>query len=156
MPTTILAKELRDELTAIAQAHGCELLEAEFKAGTLRLILDRPEGIRLEDCEAVSREASARLDVEDFGRGRYSLEVSSPGLDRKLYGPLDFERYVGRRVKVRHLDPETGTRATVRARLAAFRDDEGRGEIDLTETEDRRDRTIRLEAIQIARLEVEL
>ncbi|MCB9378023.1 MAG: ribosome maturation factor RimP [Holophagales bacterium] len=155
MPTTILPSELREELVAIAEAHGCELLEAEFKAGVLRLVLDRAEGVRLEDCEAVSREASTRLDVEDFGRGRYTLEVSSPGLDRKLYGPADYARFVGRRVRVRYLDAETGRRATVVARLSAFREERG-GEIDLTETEDRRDRTIRLEAIQLARLEIEL
>jgi len=156
MPTTILPRELRDELAAIAQAHGCELLEAEFKAGLLRLVLDRAEGVRLEDCAAVSREASARLDVEDFGRGRYTLEVSSPGLDRKLYGPGDYARFVGRRVRVRFVDAETGRRATVVARLAAYRDDERGGEVDLTETEDRRNRTIRLEAIQLAKLEIEL
>lgn len=156
MPTTSLEPELRDELAAIAEANGCELLHTEFKAGTLRLILDRPGGVRLEDCEAVSREASARLDVEGFGRGRYTLEVSSPGLDRQLYGPRDYGRFVGKRVRVRYVDPETGRRATVSARLAAYRGDEEGGEIDLTETEDRRDRTVRLTAIQLTKLEIEL
>jgi len=156
MPTTTLAKELHDELAAIARDHGCELLEAEFKAGTLRLVLDRPEGIRLEDCEAVSREASARLDVEDFGRGRYTLEVSSPGLDRKLYGPADYRRFTGKRIRVRFVDPESGRRATLVGRLAAFRPDGGGGEIELTETEDRRDRTIRLETVHLTKLEIEL
>jgi ribosome maturation factor RimP len=156
MPGRTLDPELRAELASIAEARGCELLHAEFKSGTLRLILDRPEGVGLEDCEAVSKQASAVLDVADFGRGRYTLEVSSPGLDRELYGPRDFERFVGRRVRVRYLDPETRNRVTVVARLAAFRPAAGGGEIDLNGTEDRRDRTLRLEDVQHARLEIEL
>jgi ribosome maturation factor RimP len=157
MAVRTLDPELAAELASIAEARGCELLHAEFKSGTLQLILDRPDGVRLEDCEAVSKEASALLDVADFGRGRYTLEVSSPGLDRQLYRASDFGRFVGRRVRVRHLDPLTGQRATVVARLAAFRPDApGGGEIDLTESEDRRDRTLRLDQIQLAKLEIEL
>lgn len=151
-----LEPELRTELASIAEARGCELLHVEFKGGTLRLILDRPGGVRLEDCEGVSKEASAFLDLADWGRGRYTLEVSSPGLDRELYGPRDYERFVGRRVRVRHLDPETGRRATVVARLAGFRMTAEGGEIHLTEAEDRRDRTLRLADVQLTRLEIEL
>jgi len=76
--------ELGAELAGIAAAQGCELLQVEFQAGTLRLILDREGGVRLEDCETVSKLASAFLDVRNFGPGRYTLEVSSPGLDRQL------------------------------------------------------------------------
>lgn len=151
-----LEPELRTELASIAEARGCELLHVEFKGGTLRLILDRPGGVRLEDCEGVSKEASAFLDLADWGRGRYTLEVSSPGLDRELYGPRDYERFVGRRVRGRHLDPETGGRATVVARLAGFRMTAEGGEIHLTEAEDRRDRTLRLADVQLTRLEIEL
>ncbi len=151
-----LEPELRTELASIAEARGCELLHVEFKGGTLRLILDRPGGVRLEDCEGVSKEASAFLDLADWGRGRYTLEVSSPGLDRELYGPRDYERFVGRRVRVRHQDPETGRRATVVARLAGFRMTAEGGEIHLTEAEDRRDRTLRLADVQLTRLEIEL
>lgn len=151
-----LEPELRTELASIAEARGCELLHVEFKGGTLRLILDRPGGVRLEDCEGVSKEASAFLDLADWGRGRYTLEVSSPGLDRELYGPRDYERFVGRKVRVRHLDPETGRRATLVGRLAEFRMTAEGGEIHLTETEDRRDRTLRLADVQLTRLEIEL
>jgi ribosome maturation factor RimP len=157
MAVRTLDPELLAELSSIAEAQGCELLHADFKSGTLQLILDRPDGVRLEDCEAVSREASAVLDVAEFGRGRYTLEVSSPGLDREFYRPRDYGRFVGRRVRVRHVDPESGKRATVVARLAAYRPDApGGGEIDLTETEDRRDRTLRLDQIQQTKLEIEL
>lgn len=151
-----LEPELRAELASIAEARGCELLHVEFKGGTLRLILDRPDGVRLEDCEGVSKEASALLDLADWGRGRYTLEVSSPGLDRELYGPRDYQRFVGRRVRVRYLDPETRQRATVIARLVDYRATAEGGEIQLTESEDRRDRTLRLADIQQARLEIEL
>jgi ribosome maturation factor RimP len=151
-----LTTELVAELAAVAEAQGCELLHAEFRSGTLRLILDREGGVRLEDCEAVSKLASALLDVADFGSGRrYTLEVSSPGLDRQLYGPRDYERFQGRRVRVRFVDPSTGRRATVTGRLAAYRPDGG-GEIELVETEAKRDLVVRLADVQLARLEIEL
>ena len=150
-----LTTELVAELTAVAEALGCELLNAEFRSGTLRLILDREGGVRLEDCEAVAKQASVVLDVADFGAGRYTLEVSSPGLDRQLYGPRDYEKFQGRRVKVRFVDPETGRRATVAGRLAAYRPVNG-GEIELDETESKRDLVVRLADVQMVRLEIEL
>jgi len=151
-----LTPELEEELAAIAGAHGCELIHAEYLGGTLRLYLDRPEGVRLEDCEAVSRDASAVLDVADFGRGRYTLEVSSPGLDRRFYGPRDYERFTGRRVRVRFVDAATGRRATVVGRLAEYRPGRGGGEIELAETTGGAPRVVRLADVEQARLEIEL
>ena len=156
MAATSLAPELQGELAAIAEAHGCELLHAEFVAGTLRLFLDRPDGVRLEHCEAVSKEASALLDVADFGRGRYTLEVSSPGLDRPLYGPRDYERFTGRRVRVRFVDPASGRRATVVGRLESFRPDTGGGELALVEDRATAPKLVRAVDVQQARLEIEL
>jgi hypothetical protein len=80
------------ELAAIAESVGCELVRVEFKGGVLRLMLDREPGserlgVSHEDCANVSRQASALLDVVDFGPARYTLEVTSPGLDRPLYRP---------------------------------------------------------------------
>jgi ribosome maturation factor RimP len=155
MPGASLTSELLAELSEVAEAQGCELLHAEYRSGTLRLILDREGGVRLEDCEAVSKRASALLDVVDFGAGRYTLEVSSPGLDRQLYGPRDYRRFVGRRVRVRFVDPATGRRATVAGRLAEFRD-EADGEIVLSETEAKTDRVVKLADVQMAKLEIEL
>ena len=84
---------------------GYELAELECRLGRgrgmLRLFIDREEGIALEDCERVSREVAAILDVEDPIPGDYDLEVSSPGLDRKLVKPLHFDRFAGCEVKVR-------------------------------------------------------
>jgi ribosome maturation factor RimP len=67
----------------------------------LRLFVDKPGGIMLDDCATVSRELSEILDVEDFIRERYTLEVSSPGLNRPLKKEADFIRYQGRLVKIR-------------------------------------------------------
>ena len=156
MSKNAIEPELETELAAIAASQGTELLKAEFKGGVLRLILDREGGIRLEDCELVSKMASAFLDVADFGGGRYTLEVSSPGLDRELYGPRDYARFSGSRVRVRFVDPESGKRATLVGRLAEYRSDAD--EIRLTELEHGAkdaEKTIRITDIQLAKLEFE-
>ncbi|MEZ5313824.1 MAG: ribosome maturation factor RimP [Thermoanaerobaculia bacterium] len=154
MAKNAIDPELTRELAEIAAAQGCELLRAEFQGGTLRLILDRVEGVRLEDCEAVSKQASALLDVSDFGRGRYTLEVSSPGLDRELYGPRDYSRFTGSRVRIRFVSPDTGKRATVTGRLSDFRPETG--EIRLTELDGGKEMTIQLGSVQLAKLTIDL
>lgn len=84
---------------------GLELVDVEYKreqAGwVLRLYIDKPGGVGLDECSKVSRELSGVLDVEDFIKGRYNLEVSSPGLNRPLKTETDFARNCGRLVKVR-------------------------------------------------------
>src|SRR5215210_2410252 len=112
--------DIRPEIESIAESSGCELWHAELKGGTLRLFLDKPEGVTLSDCEYVSKLVSAYLDVVDFGKSRYVLEVSSPGLDRQLYRPHHVERFVGHKVRVTLEDPATGKRRTVVGRLEAF------------------------------------
>lgn len=93
----------------ILESLRIELVEIEFKRGgresVLRLFIDKEGGVTLDDCAEVSRELSAILDVEDFIPGEYNLEVSSPGLDRPLKTPADYERYAGRLVKVRTYEP---------------------------------------------------
>ena len=83
---------------------GYELVELEYAAGrsnaVVRLFIDRPEGISIEDCERASREVAALLDVEDPISTAYTLEVSSPGFDRVLRTPAHFTRFVGERVFV--------------------------------------------------------
>ncbi len=91
---------LEAELESVASDAGCELAAAMFSGNVLKVVLDHEDGVTLEHCEAVSRELSAILDAEDFGRDRYVLEVTSPGLDRELYKPRDYERFVGSPVKV--------------------------------------------------------
>jgi len=150
--------ELVAELATVADQAGCELIHAEFRGGTLRMFLDRPDGVTLEDCASVSREVSAILDVADFSKGRYTLEVSSPGLDRQLYGPKDYERFCGRLVRVTHVDPETSRKATFVGRLAAFRPGERDEDGEITvceEDENGRRHEVALRDVTIARLEVE-
>jgi ribosome maturation factor RimP len=99
----------RDELTKLlepaVEAMGFELADLEVNLGhgrgVLRLFIDRDGGIDLEDCEAVSHQVSGLLDVEDPIAMDYRLEVSSPGLDRKLVKPEHFDRFVGRQIKTR-------------------------------------------------------
>ena len=94
--------ELAEPLTA---SLGLELAEVEYKQEggrmVLRLFIDREGGVTLDDCAAVNRELAEILDVEDFIQSRYTLEVSSPGLNRPLKKPSDYERFSGRLVKIR-------------------------------------------------------
>jgi ribosome maturation factor RimP len=97
-----------DQVRAVAQrvtdSLGLELWDLEFHGGgkgrMLRIFIDKPEGVTHEDCANVSREVGTILDVEDPIPGSYTLEVSSPGLDRKLRNLADFERYTGSKVKL--------------------------------------------------------
>jgi ribosome maturation factor RimP len=91
---------------SVTEPLGYELVGVEyFQRGTggavLRVYIDAPEGITLDDCAAVSHQLSGVLDVEDPIQGHYDLEVSSPGLDRPLFGAEHFERFRGNRAKVK-------------------------------------------------------
>src|SRR5215470_1117517 len=118
----------------IAASSGLELVEVELRGGgksrMLRVFLDKPSGLTHEDCAQFSREFGTILDVEDAIPGSsYVLEVSSPGLDRKLTRPADFERFTGSRVKLMTRDPVNGNRH-FEGRLESFRD--GRLSLDLS------------------------
>ena len=109
-----LAK-IRDIVGRVAATYGVEPVEIDLKGGgkarTLKITIDKPEGVTHEDCANVSREVSTILDVEDaVPGGSYTLEVSSPGLDRKLLGAQDYARFVGSRVKVMTREPINGNR----------------------------------------------
>jgi len=84
---------------------GYELLGVEYigqgKHSRLRIYIDSERGIGLTDCQQVSHQASGILDVEDLIKAQYSLEVSSPGLDRPLFRPEHYARFVGQQVKLR-------------------------------------------------------
>jgi ribosome maturation factor RimP len=158
-PKTALPSEIAGELAELAAASGCQLEHLEWKGGVLRLMLDRVEGgITLADCELISKQTSALLDVLDFGRGHYVLEVSSPGLDRPLYRPSDYARFSGRLARVTFLDPETGKKKTVQARLQGLEtaEPEEESRVRIVEEKSGEERTLRFAEIQRARLEVEL
>ena len=89
----------------IATSEGLDVVETQWKGGsrggTLRVFIDKPAGITHADCELVSHQLSAVLDVEDLIPASYRLEVSSPGLDRKLSKLADYSRYEGRKARLR-------------------------------------------------------
>ncbi len=146
---------MEEEITAIAESIGCELVHAEFVSNKLRVFIERPEGgVTLDDCQSVSREISAFLDVEDYGNGRYLLEVSSPGLDRKLYRPRDYERFCGNLVRVTYIGEPEG-KQTIIGRLTGF-EPEGGGQIRVAVEDTGEELQISLPDVQVARLEIEL
>ena len=93
---------------------GFELWGLEYQTGgrtaLLRIFIDGPEGVTVEDCARVSRQVSSVLDVGDPIRGEFTLEVSSPGLDRPLYTPEQYQLYIGYPVKLRLRYPFEGQR----------------------------------------------
>lgn len=117
---------LRDTLAAllapVVEALGYELWELEYSAGRgtglLRVYIDAEAGITLDDCERVSRAVSEQLDAADPIPGQYTLEVSSPGLERPLRSPAHFARFVGEPVFVETVQPLEGRRR-FKGRLAA-------------------------------------
>lgn len=107
--------DIEDLLAPAVSALGLELLGVEFSAGShqalLRLYIDvegRP--VNIDDCEQVSREVSALLDVHDPIEANYTLEVSSPGLDRPLFKPAHYARFIGEPVKITLDLPQDGRR----------------------------------------------
>ncbi|NCF16122.1 MAG: ribosome maturation factor RimP [Gammaproteobacteria bacterium] len=101
-------------LEPVVERLGYELADLEVrlggKGGLIRVFIDKPEGIDLDDCEKVSLAVSALLDVEDPVPGNYNLEVSSPGLDRKLTKVEHFQRFAGETLKVQMRFPIEGRR----------------------------------------------
>jgi ribosome maturation factor RimP len=104
---------LRQILEPTVEGMGFELVMVELVGRgnkTLRLYIDAPGGVVLDDCESVSRQVGALLDVEDPIPGQYTLEVSSPGLDRPLVTRGHFERFVGAEVQIRTTHHHLGRR----------------------------------------------
>ena len=98
----------------VAQSEGIEIVEVELKGGGknrfLRISIDKPEGITHADCELISQQVGTILDVEDVVPGSYTLEVSSPGVERKLLKYKDFERFAGRKIKAVLREPVENSR----------------------------------------------
>jgi ribosome maturation factor RimP len=129
--------KIREMAERVAASEGLILVDVEVKGGgsnqLLRIYIDKPEGVSHADCQAVSEQVGALLDIEDLFPGKYLLEVSSPGLDRQLVKPSDFEYFAGRRVRIVLRQPLDGQRI-LEGKLAGFesgrvRLDTGRGEI---------------------------
>lgn len=119
-----LVSSMAEQIVADA---GMELVDVEFvKEGShwyLRVYIDKPGGIDLDDCEAVSTKLGSLLDEKDPIAQEYILEVSSPGLDRPLKKPADFERYKGKKVRISTYAPLNGTKEFVGELLGLAEDD---------------------------------
>jgi ribosome maturation factor RimP len=100
MKETELLKGVNDLVSPEIALMGYELIELDFSGGVLRLTIDKPDGITLDDCVAVNRRVSMLLDTSDPIKGSYRLEVSSPGLTRRLKALKDFDYFTGRKVKI--------------------------------------------------------
>ena len=162
-----LRPETQDEIAAIAREKGCRLLAIEpsgaGRMSVLRLVLERADGspVSVEDCEAVSREVSTLLDASEEIPHSYALEVSSAGLERKLYSLDDARRFVGRRVRVKTETPVVPEMSGAPADAVGSRNLRGRLDsveadvLRVVDEENRKTYNVRFGDIRQARLEYE-
>ncbi len=133
-------EEIGRIIERVAVREGLELVHWEAVGArnnfVLRIYLDKPGGISHSDCEAVSKQVGTLLDVEDLIANRYTLEVSSPGIERGLYKREDFERFAGSQIRLRTSAPIDGQR-NFRGKLIGLVGDsvcleaDGRGQIEV-------------------------
>jgi ribosome maturation factor RimP len=101
--------KIEEIVRRVADSEGIEVIQVELKGGganqLLRISIDKPEGVTHADCENISQQVGTILDVEDIVPGRYTLEVSSPGVERPLLKEKDFERFRGKKVKILLREP---------------------------------------------------
>ena len=125
---------IRQMAERVAASEGLVLVDLELKGSrvnqVLRVFIDKREGVTHADCQLVSEQLSAMLDVEDLIPGHYVLEVSSPGLDRELRRPNEYAHFAGRRARLALRDP-VGAQRVFEGRLAGF--EAGRVKLDLGE-----------------------
>lgn len=118
-------QQIREIAERVATSEGIEVVDIEYRGGGKRhklcVYIDKPGGITHADCELISRQVGTIVDVEDLVPGSYVLEVSSPGLDRKLLKPKDYERFLGRKARVRLHRPLEGKQSYV-GRLCEYND----------------------------------
>ncbi len=143
--------QVRRLIEEVAETQGYELVDVELKGGgrnsVLRIFIDKPEGISHQDCGLVSEQVGTVLDVEDSIPFAYTLEVSSPGLDRKLVREADYTRFEGKLARIQTRIP-LNNQKVFRGRLRGFHDRKVR--LDLLKGIELE---IPLDVIQDARLE---
>jgi len=119
-------KDLAQLFEPVIESMGYELVGVEFSGGsghgTLRVYIDREQGVSVDDCAAISHQVSGILDVEEPIKQAYDLEISSPGIDRPLFKLADFERFAGHTAKIKLMAGVDGRR-NFRGRLAGVVDD---------------------------------
>ena len=111
-----VASKIEEVAQRVTESEGLELVEVEVKGGgaghrLVRIAIDKPAGVTHADCENVSHQVGTILDVEDLvPGGRYTLEVSSPGVERKLLKPQDYQRFQGKKAYITLREPLDGRR----------------------------------------------
>ena len=147
---TTLNDRIQELLAPILTSRELEVMEIAWHGSKLQITLDRDTGnVGIDDCTEASRFLSHALDVEDLIPGRYTLEVSSPGLDRPLRDRRDFERFTGHLCRVHVEEPVNGNHVLV-GRIEAVDEDGVRLETDRGEC------TVAHDNVTKARLEVEI
>ena len=163
-----VVERVRTIAARVAGSYGLDIFDVQYRREgpgmVLRIQIDRPgsgataeESVSVEDCARVSREVSAVLDVEDVIPAAFTLEVSSPGLDRPLRGPAEYNRFTGRRAKLVMREAIDG-QMFFKGRLAGTEDGpkgDGAGMAVIIVTDDGRTHRVPLGAITRANLEVE-
>jgi ribosome maturation factor RimP len=152
-----IPQRIAEEIESIVTAEGLELVHIDYRPQgrgfVLRVDIDKEGGVTVEDCELVSRQVSTMLDAENFGSGRYALEVSSPGLDRRFYKASDYEKFTNHLVRVQTVDAVRGLHVVV-GRLTSF---DGKT-IVVTDEAQKKDPVYEIELANVkeARLEIEV
>jgi ribosome maturation factor RimP len=122
-----IEQRIREIAERVATEHGLEFVHAEVGAAgrtaAVRIFIDKPGGVTHEDCSTVSHHVGTILDVEDFIHSAYTLEVSSPGLERGLYKRADYERFAGQLAKLKVRQPVNGQR-NFRGRIVGLESDD--------------------------------
>jgi ribosome maturation factor RimP len=112
-----LAERAEKEIEKIVESEGLELVHIDYhrqgRGYLLRVDIDKDGGVTLDDCQLVSHQISAYLDVDDVVPSQYELQVSSPGLDRKFYRDSDYQKFLGRLVRVKTSTPIRGLHVIV-------------------------------------------
>lgn len=119
--------KLSDLIAPVVEALGCELWGLEYltqgRHATLRIFIEKESGVGLEDCEKVSRQVSSVMDVEDPIASQYTLEVSSPGMDRLLFNLDHYKRSIGEKVSIK-LSRKFEERKKLQGVIVGVEDDE--------------------------------
>jgi len=152
-----LPEHVEKQIDKIVSSEGLELVHIDYhrqgRSFLLRVDIDKEGGVTLEDCENVSRQVSAFLDVEDVVPAEYELQVSSPGLDRKFYKSSDYQKFLGRLVRVKTSRPVRGLHVIV----GRLKEDDGQNiVVSDPAVKKNPDYQIPLDAVKETRLEVEI
>jgi ribosome maturation factor RimP len=159
MATGRIAEQVKTLITPVIADAQMELVDVEYtregQVHYLRIFIDKPGGVTLDDCQTISRECEVLLDVEDFIQTQYVLEVSSPGLDRPLKKKEDYHRFRDRLIKIRTYRAVDGRKKFLGRLIDLADDPEAETCVVTIRTKDDNEIQIPYDLIASARLEVE-